>query len=375
MSRTTENQYEHEAELAALQEIAAKYRTLFEAAGDAIFLARATGEELRFTDCNHRALQMYRATRDQMVGKSPFEFSPPTQANGLSSRTEGVAKIRDVLAGKPQFFEWQHRRADGTALDTEVTLNRVDLGEGVYVLGIVREITERKEAEGALRTADRLAAMGTVVAGVAHEINTPLTTVCGLAELLAKDQSLGAEAREYANAIVDQAHRCAKTVEDLLGFARARRLSLQAVQVNSLIKKCVDLCRRAHRFDDVEMVEEYDATLPETMADRYRLEQVFINIIRNARDVLGEVGSVKRLTIRTECFDNQIRVEFTDTGPGISDPNRVFDPFYTTKVSGEGTGLGLSVSLGIAQEHGGLLTAENTEEGARFVVTLPVRSR
>jgi two-component system NtrC family sensor kinase len=252
---------------------------------------------------------------------------------------------------------------------------RDDAGRVYRVAGIAQDITDRKRAQEALRAADRLAAMGTVIAGVAHEIKTPLTAISGFAELLVKDRSLGAEARKAADRIIDQVMRCGKIVEDLLGFARARRVTFQRVQINTLIKRCLELSRSTHRFDDVEVVEEYDAELSETMADPYRLEQVFINIIRNAGDSLSEEAGVKRFTVRTQRLGDQIRAEFTDTGPGIVDPYKVFDPFYTTKVTGEGTGLGLSVSLGIVQDHGGTLTAENTGDGARFAVTLPVRRR
>jgi PAS domain S-box-containing protein len=250
---------------------------------------------------------------------------------------------------------------------------RDDSGQVYRVAGIARDVTDRKRAQDALRTADRLAAMGTVVAGVVHEINSPLTTISGLAELIARDRSVGSKAREAADEIVEQVVRCGRIVEDLLGFARSRRMAFARVQINSLIKRCLSLSRSTHRFDDVEVVEEYDAELPETMADPHRLEQVFINIIRNAGDILREATRVKRFTVRSKCMGEQIRVEFTDTGPGIADPSKVFDPFYTAKFSGEGTGLGLSVSLGIVQDHGGSLTAENTGHGARFVVTLPVR--
>ncbi len=212
-----------------------------------------------------------------------------------------------------------------------------------------------------------------MVAGVAHELNNPLTSICGLAELLAREPALTTQAQEVADEIVEQGARCSRIVGDLLGFARARPVAYQPVQVNERVRRCLDLARKARRFDDVEIIEDYDPQLPTIQADPYRLEQVFINIISNASDALRLCPSSRQLTVQTTRCGDQIQVTFTDNGPGIADPSHVFDPFYSTKPTGEGAGLGLSVSHGIVQEHGGNITAQNLPVGTRFAVRLPVR--
>ena len=132
----------------------AKYRTLFEAAGDAIFLAEVREGGLFFKDCNRRALQMFGAAPEQILGKTPFDFSPAVQANGRSSKAEASSKIHQAINGTPGAFEWRHSRLDGTVFDAEVNLNHIDLGEGIYVLGVVRDVSDRKKAEASLQASE-----------------------------------------------------------------------------------------------------------------------------------------------------------------------------------------------------------------------------
>jgi signal transduction histidine kinase len=133
------------------------------------------------------------------------------------------------------------------------------------------------------------------------------------------------------------------------------------------------MVRRDPKFEGVDIATRYGADLPAVLADPYHIEQVMINIINNAGDALAGARGSKRLQITTTTTGTEVQVEFRDSGPGIADPSRVFDPFYTTKRAGDGTGLGLSLSYGIMEEHGGGITAENVEGGACFTIRLPIR--
>ena len=354
----------------ALQASEQKYRSLIENIPDVAWTAARDGSTV-FISPNI----------EKICGFTPqevYQAGPQLSMNRI--HPEDVAQVQEAYRalfdeGRPLDVEYRLQHKNGTWVWLHDRAARpYERGDTTCVDGVVSDITERKHAEALLRRADRLAALGTMVAGVAHELNNPLTSVCGLGELLAKNRSLTTNGREAANEIVEQALRCRRIVQDLLGFARARQVSPQVVQINSLLKRCLDLARRTRRFDDVKITEELDPDLPETMADPYRLEQVVINIIRNAGDVLKRKESARRLTVHSSVEGDRIRIEFADNGPGIADPSRVFDPFYTTTTTGEGTGLGLSVSLGIIHDHGGTITAENTESGAKFTVTLPIHS-
>ncbi|MCP4250094.1 MAG: PAS domain-containing protein [bacterium] len=290
-------------------------------------------------------------------------------------RERVLKEMPTVLERDDYTYEYRFRHESGSYvwIRDAMTLRRDDSGNPIEIVGYWIDITERKRAEQAFRKADRLAALGTLVAGVAHELNNPLTTVVALSELLARNAALSPEARDVAADVAQEADRCSTIVKDLLGFARIRRLSLAPIQVNDVVRRSLGPLRRTHRFDGVEIVEEYEAELPDTLGDGLRLEQVFVNIIRNAGDALAGVTTGRKLRLQSRRKGDQIRVAFTDNGPGIKEPDRVFDPFYTAKSVGEGTGLGLSVSLGIIREHGGRLLSENTGHGARFTVILPIR--
>lgn len=344
----------------ALRDSEARFRTLFEAGFEAV-VVHDRGVVL---DANRAFEELLGYSLSEAVGMSVLDFTAPVYRDLVAAQ---------MASGNEEPYEAAALTKDGRTIEVEaVGKAHTYLGREVRVAAL-RDITERKRAEDAARRADRLASLGTVVAGVAHELNNPLTSVCGLAELLAKDTGLPERVREASAEIVEQAIRCSKIVTDLLGFARARRVASQPVDVNALVKRCLDLSRRTRSFASVRIVEDYDPDLALTMADPYRFEQVFMNIIRNGGEALAEVETERRFTVRTRGARGHMCIEFEDNGPGIEDSGKVFDPFYTTKITGEGTGLGLSVSLGIVRDHGGTLRAENTGEGACFTITLPVR--
>lgn len=221
---------------------------------------------------------------------------------------------------------------------------------------------------------EKLSAVGQFVAGVAHELNNPLTAVIGFSDLLSQ-VSTDEKMRPHLELIAKSAHRCHKIVQSLLSFARQHTPERKLVRMNAVIDEVVEIMAYDLRTSNIEVVREYEPALPEIMADPHQLQQVFVNILSNARQALLTYRQDGKLVLTTQVVDRFIRVSFKDNGPGISPENlrRIFDPFFTTKPVGKGTGLGLSLSYGIISEHGGRITAEsNVGQGTTFIIDLPL---
>ncbi len=239
-------------------------------------------------------------------------------------------------------------------------------------------------AQARLVQSEKLAAIGELVAGVAHELNNPLTLIIGFAELLRRSP-VNDETRQDLEKIVAQSRRAAGIVRSLLDFARQRPSERTLVQTNDMMNSTLDLLAYELRTHNIERTVRLAPDLPLTLADPYQLQQVFVNLVNNARQAMSESRGGGHLTIISEfgpsVFVNGgqndapvIRITVQDDGPGIP-PDllpRIFDPFFTTKSPGEGTGLGLSVCHGIIGDHGGHIWAENRSQGATFFVELPV---
>jgi PAS domain S-box-containing protein len=246
------------------------------------------------------------------------------------------------------------------------------------------DITDRKKAEEEkaeleqkAHLASRLASVGEMASGIAHEINNPLTAVIGFAQLL-MDNDLPEEIKEDLSIIHKEAQRAAGVARNLLTFARKHAPSKQLTNVNSIIEGVLTLRAYEQNVSNVHINTRLASNLPEVMADYSQLQQVFINIILNAEAAMLEASNGGTLTITTRRFNHSVRASFTDDGPGIAKENlnRIFDPFFTTKEVGKGTGLGLSVCHGIIAEHGGKIYARSkTGKGATFIVELPIGSQ
>jgi two-component system NtrC family sensor kinase len=218
---------------------------------------------------------------------------------------------------------------------------------------------------------EKLASLGQLAAGAAHEINNPLTAILGFSDLLADDPSLSDKARVTAGKIRDQARRTKTLVGNLLSFARQVPVERTLLDINTVVANAVQLRTLDLHDSKVKIELELESVLPGVRGDGNQLMQVFFNIISNAVDAME--GTEKGvLTIKTLRNRGNVVVLFTDTGPGMKEAHRVFDPFYTTKPVGKGTGLGLSICFGIMQEHGGKIFCYNGQRGgAVFRVELP----
>ena len=240
---------------------------------------------------------------------------------------------------------------------------------------------ERKQAEQRerrlqlqLNLSSRLASLGLMVEGIAHEINNPLTSVIGFAQMLAHED-VPDSAKEDARRISDNAQRVADIMRNLLTFARQQKLQRTSVNANDLVRSALEM--RAHPLQDgnITVTTRLDSALPSTMADADMLQQVFLNLIVNAETEMKLAHGRGNLLIMTEQDSGVIQVSFTDDGPGIAPANLVhlFDPFFSTRGVGQGTGLGLSVCYGIVSEHNGRIDVKSQlGNGSVFTVHLPV---
>ncbi len=219
---------------------------------------------------------------------------------------------------------------------------------------------------------EKMAAVGQLISGVAHELNNPLTAILGYSQLLTSSADMGPQGIEYTDKLYKQAQRTHRIVQNLLSFARQHKPERIAVQLNQVLEDTLALRDYDLRMKNIRVHMELAPDLPITAADPHQLQQVFLNMVNNAVDAILESSTDGDLWVRTAAREDRLTVEFADSGPGVRDPSRVFDPFYTTKPVGKGTGLGLSICYGIITEHGGTIQVRNVQpHGAAFTIELP----
>jgi PAS domain S-box-containing protein len=316
---------------------------------------------------------------DAIVGKkAPYPWWLKEESKAMT------LGLKNAMVSGGKRSEKVFRKKDGerfcVALNSAPVVYRKKL---LYFLISWLDITDRKRAEEEkveleqkAHLASRLASVGEMASGIAHEINNPLTAVIGFAQLL-MDTDLPEEIKEDLVIIHKEAQRAAGVARNLLTFARKHAPSKQPTGVNSIIEGVLALRAYEQNVSNIQISTKLAPELPEVMADYSQLQQVFINLILNAESAMLEANNGGTLTITTQRFNHSVRASFADDGPGIDKENlnRIFDPFFTTKEVGKGTGLGLSVCHGIVAEHGGRIYARSKPgSGATFVVELPINS-
>ena len=226
-----------------------------------------------------------------------------------------------------------------------------------------------------LLQSEKMSAVGQLIAGVAHELNNPLTAILGYAQLL-EGAGLDHRSAEYVRKLFKQAQRTHRVVQNLLSFARQRKPQKQDVDLKRVLEETLVLREYDLKVSNITLERDLPEDMPLVVGDPHQLEQVFLNVINNALDAMLESNSSGVLKVRGFRKNNFVCVEFDDSGPGIKDPSRIFDPFYTTKSVGKGTGLGLSICYGIIKEHGGEIVARNRDEGgATIEIRLPASEK
>jgi signal transduction histidine kinase len=262
-------------------------------------------------------------------------------------------------------------------LDTKYKPIRPGEGQPEAVLVIARDITEHKLLETQLIQTEKLASLGSMSAGVAHEINNPLAVILGFSEMLLDKATPGTREFEILKTIERQGNNCKKIVENLLTFARIPEKTKTETDLKEDIRRVVGLYKNIFMNEKVDLKLDLEEALPPVKGDSQQLEQVFVNIITNAIAAMAGGGI---LTVKARRFGNQVQIDFSDTGHGIPPDKlgKIFDPFFTTKEPGKGTGLGLTVSYAIVKKFGGDIqvksqtAAEGKKSGTTVTVLLPL---
>jgi signal transduction histidine kinase len=224
--------------------------------------------------------------------------------------------------------------------------------------------------------AEKLASIGQLSAGIAHEINNPLGIILGYTQLLIRNEAPETEKYSDLKTIEKHVRNCKSIVEDLLNFARRSKPKENVIRVGEAIDDVLNFIQQHAGLDDIEVQKNYDQSIPEMLLDEKKIKQVIMNLIMNAKHAVGQKGTL-RIATSLNSSEGQVAIKIADTGHGIEKKNlaQIFDPFFTTKPTGEGTGLGLSVSYGIVRNHGGdILVDSEVGRGSTFTVVLPLVS-
>jgi PAS domain S-box-containing protein len=273
-------------------------------------------------------------------------------------------------------IELRVRRSDSSMGHFSISLSPMRDESNIVnsVVVVMTDITDATLLQAKLAHSEKMATIGRLVSGVAHEVNNPLAAILGFTDLLLENPEMPASAREDLQIILQETQRTKDLVQDLLSFARQRPVQRELVSVNHVLRQTIKLRSYDFASHGVEVTEEFDETLAPALGDAQQLQQVFLNILNNAYDAVQESEERGRIAIRTQQRNDAIEVAISDNGSGISEPHRIFDPFYTTKHAGKGTGLGLSICYGIVRAHGGEIQCANNDaaRGSTFTVRLPL---
>jgi two-component system, NtrC family, sensor kinase len=376
--------------LAATASAERNLRLLMEAVPEAITVLDREGNVL---DENASGRELVSASAERNAGAARR-----SALGWLDSAAARVARenVAAAFQGELRRFEVPFRRPDGTDGTAQVLIAPVREGDRIpKVLALIRDITEQRRAQTQLQQADKLAAMGQLVSGVAHEINNPAAIISGFAQTLLLDQ-LTPDQRETVQMMYDEATRIGRITSNLLAFARAGSKERTLVDLNEIVRRTFAL--RSYHLTTLNITVnlELDESNPRTWANGSEMQQMLLNLLINAEQALTGVTGRRAITIRTSTAgEEHVRLRVADTGPGVPADieERIFDPFFTTKPEGMGTGLGLSICYGIVHDHGGRIWLDSKAAssgdggkrsdgggggdgtGAAFIVELPRDAR
>ena len=354
-----------------------KYQTIFNTIPNPVFvLDRKT---LDILDCNESAAVVYGFNREEILTTSFLNLFEENHREEYASEIKSSSIINKA----------KHLKRDGQTIYVNILISSSEYAGQEVLLVTTSDITERLMAEQQLIQASKMATLGEMATGVAHELNQPLSVIKTASSFLIKkvrkNETIQDEIlKTLAEEIDSHVDRAARIINHMREFGRKSDVEGEKVRVNEVLEKALEIFSQQLKLREINVVKEFERDLPPILADSNRLEQVFINLLINARDAIEEKtdkanheGKPKQIFLKTGFKNGLVTIEVKDTGVGIPKTilDKIFDPFFTTKKVGKGTGLGLSISYGIVQDYGGYIHAESQEGvGSNFVVHFPVPS-
>ncbi len=347
-----------------------KYRRIFEISRDIILVANKNGVIIDLNPVGYKLLGYNDA--DILPNGNRFQdfFLKKDDWDAIKDTIEKQGFISNA--------EVDLKRIDGINMRSLISgsLDKAPPNEEDTIHFLIKDIEQIRLMEKQMAQADKLASIGQFSAGIAHEINNPMGIILGYTQLLLRNEDPDTDRYKDLKTIEKHVRNCKGIVEDLLNFARSSKPEKEVINIHETIDDVLNFIQHHSELDNVEIVRDYDKKVPHMLLDEKKIKQVLINLIMNAKHAVGRKGSIRLIT-GFKALSNQVTIKVMDTGYGIEKKNleRIFDPFFTTKRTGEGTGLGLSVSYGIIKNHGGDIFVESIPgKGSTFTVALPVIS-
>lgn len=344
----------------------AEWFQTFQSLPDGIAIAR---DDQVIRRCNKSFIDMLGIPREKLIGLSLNELLEITLIKD-GSQTKRFEINEPTRTGN--FVEFKDIIKDETyILNLTPTINN---GHFAWLF-VLKNMTEQRAIEAQLIQSDKLAALGEMIAGVAHEINNPLTTIMGQSELLGMAKDI-VKSQKSAKLILHEAHRAARIVKNLLIFSRAHEPEKVPVNINELLDQTLELWNYQIKVNNISIEKAYSPNIPQVFVDYYQIQQVVFNLIQNSQQAIATDKKTGLVRISTEILNDRfVRIIFSDNGPGIPAEHirKVFNPFFTTKSIGKGTGLGLSITYGIISAHGGTISCQSEpDKGTSFIIDLPI---
>ena len=345
-----------------------KYRRIFEVSKDMILVTKKDGSIVDLNPAGYKLLGFNDTNADRENKKFQDFFADKAHWDQI----KGVIVEEGFVSNFEVDLKNSHDAKIKSLVSGSFDSRTVETGSTIHFL--VRDIEQRRLMEKQMAQAEKLASIGQLSAGFAHEINNPLGIILGYTQLILKNKGTEAERHDDLKTIEKNVRNCKTIVEDLLSFARGSESKKELTGIHNIIDDVLSFMQHRSNLDNIQISTDYDPQVPPMQLDEKKMKQVLINLLMNATHAIDRKGDIKIMTSLNRDAD-QLLIKVTDNGHGIDKNNlsRIFDPFFTTKPTGEGTGLGLSVSYGIIKNHGGDIAVESEiGKGSTFTITLPV---